>query len=114
MIINSTNIKVNLLKIKNKARENYIYQMEKFIKASFKMTYSMEKEIINGQMVRLIRENGQTIKCMVQELLHGQMESFTVVSIFKIKNKGKVYFLGKMEWNMRGNGQIDYNMEQGI
>ena len=56
------NMKVNLLKGKNKAKGNLIIQMGVFIKENSLIINFMEKEFMNGKMEENLKEIGLIIK----------------------------------------------------
>lgn len=70
--------------------------MGPLILVSFTTIIFMAKVYIHGQITEFTKVNGDQIKCMVKELLHGPMEENMLENMPKIRNEGTVNLYGLM------------------
>lgn len=59
-----------------------------------------------------MKENGKKIICMERVYILGKMVEDMKGNILKIKNMVMVYMFGKMEGNMKDNGKMGNKMEK--
>ena len=65
------NIRETIRWVKNKARDNFLGQMDPNMKEIFSIIIFKDKEFMSGLMVEFTKENGKIIKWMVMENLPG-------------------------------------------
>lgn len=70
-------------------------------------------ENTNGQMVVFMKDHGRKINFMVKVCIHGAMAENTMVSMWRIRNKGLEHIFGQMEENMKVFGTMESNMGKG-
>ena len=86
-------------------------QTDQHIKVNLLITIFMDLAPTRGLMGDNTKENGITIKCMVEECLLGQMVGNMMVNTMMIKSKDMVYLHGQMGEDMKENGIMESNME---
>jgi hypothetical protein len=83
---------------------NSFGQMDQYMKDNLLITILRVRACIAGQMVGLILDNGNLIKCMEKECSLGQMVEGMKVNILKIKSKERALSIGQMEENILESG----------
>ena len=61
---------------------------------------AVNRELMFGQMVESIQENGSRIICMAKDFTHGRMVAHMKVNILTTKNMDLDNIFGKMEDNI--------------
>ena len=90
---------------------NLHLQMDRYTKVTLKWMKFVEKEYINGVMVKNMKDFGKTTKCMVEVYWYGQMENNMKENFKMIKGMAKELSNGLMVVNMKEAGWEVNNME---
>lgn len=77
---------------------------------SFTTTIFMVKEFTLGQTIEFMKVNGDQIKCMEKEHLHGPMEENMWENMLKIRKEDMESLYGQMEDAIVENGLMESSM----
>ena len=85
-----------MLKVKKKAKGNFIGVMALFTKEIYLIITFMATGCTPGSMAGNIMDNGEIIKCMGKVYSNGEMEGSTMGNTKAIKNMDKGLSIGRM------------------
>lgn len=93
-------------------KENFVGQMEIYIKVNLKKINQKDLENLLGKMEGFIKENGKTIQCMEEDNSNGKMDRNSQDIMKMIKRMVKENYNLMMEQLQKGHGLVENFMEK--